>query len=493
MIPRRGKLLAGSLALAIFTAGAIGQRSSDCQTWSDPPDARVRRTDHAADGPLNPLGVLPEVVRAKLCGWMAFDPDSDPYTGTTVDPEDAHLFRLDLTFTGLINPPGPIGLGGEPFDPFRFGDSPLVGFVDVDVDSEENTGGELGSAAESRYLANVARFGRRPYDTLGERTATSRDDIDGDFYTDPQYERSGADFALVLCGCFSPITIEVAGDGDATFEADETWIVLGRFFERSQGYRDASAAYGGSAPGLYDPELEIRFAHDGLTDETTVTLVWALDQTGAAQLAGEAEQPIDLDVANHASIVEALRDIIDGADAGGISGPPWELVRRWQGEDPFDSLDISDWEITGLFGAPYAAPEGTNYAWTDTLGEELYGDMNGNLLANQYDESLIRDYVYDTDGQAADADGVVNGVVEIGDPGWDFSLFDTTGDDLVSLTDFSPYGPLGDFNDDGVVNTQDFVAFLNAWAAGQTRGDFNLDQTIDTIDFIAFLNAWVQG
>jgi hypothetical protein len=487
------RLLTGLLLTASLAAGAIAQRSSNCETWSDPLDARLRPTDHAADGPLNPLGAMAEIVQAQLCAWMAFDPAGDPYTGVSVEPDTAHLFRLDLTFRGLINPPGPIGLGGEPFDPFRFGDSPLVGFVDIDADEDHNTGGELGSGAETRYLANVGRFGRRPYDSLGERAASSRDDLDDDFDTSPQYERSGADFALVLCGCFSPTAIEAVGDGDGVFEADETWFVLGRFFERAQGYRDASAAFGGSAPGLYDPEVELRFLHDGLTDETTVTLVWALDQTGAAQLAGAVEQPIDLDVANQASIQEALQDIIDGADAGGIPWPAWELVRRWEGGTPLDSLDISEWEITGIFGMPYAAPEETHYAWTDTLGEELYADMNGDLLANQSDETLIRGFVYDTDGEVADTDGMINGVVRIGDPGWNFSVFDTTGDDLVSLQDFTPYGRLGDFNDDGVVNTQDFIAFLNAWAAGLTAGDFNLDQTVNTQDFIAFLNAWAQG
>lgn len=492
---RRGAaILVGVLAMAGVSGTAFAQRSSDCDWWFDPADdATIRRTDHGADGPLHPLGVPPELLLAKLCGWMAFDPANDPYTGTTVDGEEAHLFRLELTFAGLVNPPGPIGLGGEPFNPFRFGDSPLVGFVDFDVDDDHNTGGELGSAAETRYLANVGRFGRRPYETLGERTAASRADIDDDFYTSPQYERSGADFSLVLCGCFTPTAVEAIGDGDGVFEADETWFVLGRFFERAQGYRDASAAFGGSGPGLYDPEVELRFEHNALTDETTVTLVWALDQHGAAELAGEIEEPINLDVADQASVAEALQDIIDGADAGGISGPAWELVRRWQGENPFDSLDITEWEVTGLFGMPYAMPEETNYAWTDTLGDELYADMNGDLLITQDDELLIRDYVYDTDGNAPDADAVVNGVVRIGDPGWDFRIYDTNADDLVSLQDFLPYGRLGDFNNDGVVNTQDFLAFLSAWAAGQTAGDFNLDQTINTLDFIAFLNAWSQG
>ncbi|MCC7390617.1 MAG: hypothetical protein IT431_17855 [Phycisphaerales bacterium] len=486
------RILAG-LIVACTASGLCAQRS-DCKSWSDPEDAVVRRTDPGADGPLNPLATPPEILDARLCAWDAFDADNDPYAGETTDPDGAHLFRLQLTLAGLVNPPGPIGLGGEPFDPFAFGPSPVVGFFDIDVDGNDaRTGGELGAAAETRYLANVARFARRPHDALGERIAASRDDLDGDFWTEPQYERSGADFALVLCGCFSPVAVEVTGDGDGMFEADETWLVLGRFFERSQGYRDASAAFGGSAPGLYDPEVELRFEHDSLTDETTITLVWALDQNGAAQLAGDPQQPIDLSVANQTSVVEALQDIIDGADAGGITGPAWELVRRWEGRNATDWLDVTEWEVTGLFGMPYASPEVTGYAWTDTLGEETPADIDGDLDADSSDEASIRNYVYGADGESDDADGRVNGVVVVATKGWDFRLQDTDGDYRVSLADLLPYGPLGDFDGNGTVNTQDFVAFLNAWATGQPGADFNLDQSVDTMDFVAFLNAWAQG
>ncbi|MBK7405846.1 MAG: PQQ-binding-like beta-propeller repeat protein [Phycisphaerales bacterium] len=50
-----------------------------------------------------------------------------------------------------------------------------------------------------------------------------------------------------------------------------------------------------------------------------------------------------------------------------------------------------------------------------------------------------------------------------------------------------------DFNDDGKVNTQDVLAFLNAWAAGDASADFNTDGTINTLDVLAYLNAWSSG
>lgn len=50
-----------------------------------------------------------------------------------------------------------------------------------------------------------------------------------------------------------------------------------------------------------------------------------------------------------------------------------------------------------------------------------------------------------------------------------------------------------DFNGDGDVDTQDALAFLNAWTAGDDRADFNADGNIDTQDVLAFLNAWAEG
>jgi len=50
-----------------------------------------------------------------------------------------------------------------------------------------------------------------------------------------------------------------------------------------------------------------------------------------------------------------------------------------------------------------------------------------------------------------------------------------------------------DFNGDLTVNTQDVLAFLNAWVAKDPRADFNGDGTINTQDVLAFLNAWTSG
>lgn len=50
-----------------------------------------------------------------------------------------------------------------------------------------------------------------------------------------------------------------------------------------------------------------------------------------------------------------------------------------------------------------------------------------------------------------------------------------------------------DFNGDGEVNTLDFIAYLNAFSAGDLAADFNGDGSVNTLDFLAFLNAFNAG
>ena len=50
-----------------------------------------------------------------------------------------------------------------------------------------------------------------------------------------------------------------------------------------------------------------------------------------------------------------------------------------------------------------------------------------------------------------------------------------------------------DFNGDGTVNTQDVIAFLNAWVDADPDADFKGDGTVNTQDVLAFLNLWNAG
>ncbi|MBK7406149.1 MAG: hypothetical protein IPJ41_16475 [Phycisphaerales bacterium] len=50
-----------------------------------------------------------------------------------------------------------------------------------------------------------------------------------------------------------------------------------------------------------------------------------------------------------------------------------------------------------------------------------------------------------------------------------------------------------DFDSNGIVNTQDVTAFLNAWIAHDPRADRNGDGFVDTRDALVFLNEWAAG
>lgn len=56
-----------------------------------------------------------------------------------------------------------------------------------------------------------------------------------------------------------------------------------------------------------------------------------------------------------------------------------------------------------------------------------------------------------------------------------------------------PYGCVADFNRDRSLDTQDVLAFLNAWRSGREDGDINGDGLFDSRDIAVFLNLWVAG
>ena len=58
------------------------------------------------------------------------------------------------------------------------------------------------------------------------------------------------------------------------------------------------------------------------------------------------------------------------------------------------------------------------------------------------------------------------------------------------LTGAVPLPCATDLNDDGVTDTQDFLAFLNLWGTQDPAADWNADGSVDTLDFLAFLNEW---
>ncbi|MCW5776121.1 MAG: S8 family serine peptidase [Phycisphaeraceae bacterium] len=73
------------------------------------------------------------------------------------------------------------------------------------------------------------------------------------------------------------------------------------------------------------------------------------------------------------------------------------------------------------------------------------------------------------------------------------SLVEACVDDFrITVIDCGP-SCKADCNGDTVVDTLDFICFLNAFNSGGSYADFNGDTVIDTLDFIAFLNAFTAG
>ena len=50
-----------------------------------------------------------------------------------------------------------------------------------------------------------------------------------------------------------------------------------------------------------------------------------------------------------------------------------------------------------------------------------------------------------------------------------------------------------DASGDGVVNTIDFITFLNLWSAQDRLADYDSNGVINTVDVITFLNLWTAG
>jgi hypothetical protein len=69
------------------------------------------------------------------------------------------------------------------------------------------------------------------------------------------------------------------------------------------------------------------------------------------------------------------------------------------------------------------------------------------------------------------------------------------GNAIVDMGAFEMQGAscAADFNGDGVVDTRDVLAFLNAWTTQDASSDCDGNGDIDTRDVLCFLNVWTTG
>lgn len=461
-------------------------------------DAVPRPTDPGANNPFDPeahrLIDLQEII---MGNWAPEDPVVDLFKGEFTAAGE--FLRLDVLVHGLVNPPG----SPDPFsfDPFEYGEHPIYGFIEIDVDDNVWTGGEP-YAPEYRYLGNVVRFGGnvlRP--EFSDRVAPDGAAFDDDFLTPPFVERHGEEFHLALLGWqFGYGNIqEISGNGDGVFNAGETWNIRGRFFHRAHGFEEFSFVEGGRHPGEYAPESDLQFRHDVNDNITYVSLVFPLTNIGAGLMRGEPPEPSNQDPTDHASVLEALEDLQLSAfflEIFPTGLPEEDIIIDWAERNPLDHLDSTAWSVTALLGTSYTQPDpaGVFYVWTDVYPNVVPGDVDGSGLWDGQDTQIVAQYIAQNDR----FDGVVDGRVTILDFASDFSVYDVNHDGVVDHTDLTPFDRDGDGDNDGDVDLADFAVLQCCYGEGGggrpscTAMDISGDERVDLDDVGPFI-SWLNG
>ncbi len=137
-----------------------------------------------------------------------------------------------------------------------------------------------------------------------------------------------------------------------------------------------------------------------------------------------------------------------------------------------------------------------NFPVANENGGPLWLRPNGNIVCGTLNRGYIM--VFDVPTQTFTAlqvptafPGLKDGMtVAANDVIW----FTETGVNKLGKLVFCPDTCcLADFDGDGTVNTLDVLAFLNAWAAGDSAADINGDGVVNTLDVLEFLNLWNAG
>ncbi len=471
-------LCAVSAAMMVFAPPTLAGDGPDVHV-DDANDAVIRRTDFGNDGGMNANSALPDLLTISVGGWNTPSPATNPYQGDWVDIRDTEIIKIEALFNGLVNPPGPLNLQGEGYDPFRYGENPVYGFIEFDLDRDRDTGGEIQNIW-NRPLGVASRFGGRLSDSTGERAAVTGWDFAGDVI------RTGEEMHLSLCGCHPITTMPINDSTPLTFDAGDTWIITGRLLHRSHAFQEYSFAFGGSESGEYDPQVNLLFSHSQSSDRTKITLVYAKTMTGAAQLSGQPKQSMDLNAGNHTSIAEMLNEIRFAAlNSSDPPGSAYDLLRDWadnKHDDLSDFYDRSDWSTLALFGTTYAEEQiDAFYVWTDIGPGFEVGDCNGDMMINAADQAIIMTAIAQSDGTSFDMDNLKNGQTTIVDFGWNFALYDINYDGLINADDLDAigYAQRGDVNNDGNVDNEDKLVLKSMLGLVESDIEYNAAADLD--------------
>lgn len=475
-------------------------------------DRAVRRTDAGADAPLNDdIATIPDLIEYQIGRWQPDDPAEGLYAGTWSNT--GGFLRFDLTLDGLINPPGPLNLLSDTYDPFLYGPSPLIGFVEFNVDQNVNSGGEL-DFPEFRYLGNAGRFGGLIDDSiLRTRQAVCGSEIDHTISTPPFVDRSGEEFHIAFAGdTISGVSTRL-GDTDSDFEPGEAWTISANWLHRAHSFEPFSGA---GNDGIYEPETEFIFRHFVADDRTIVTLVFPLTNLAAAAAAGEIEEPNNGSDADQASIHEALMNLTQSVTAIPVGdparlNPEFQSIRPWENQSALSYLDPTTWEVNIIVGMAYETldPFGALFAPTDIMPGPTVGDFDGNGVVNAADVQLFDTFLVDNDGiPSSDDDATPDGIITIPDFGPNFCMYDLDYDGVIDNQDRKRIVIMGDINLDTQVNVEDLSEFVTLLLNSATKPDpvstapshqkflranFNGDGIINGKDIPGFIESVLAG
>ena len=488
-------------------------QSNQCSPYVDVPDSNHpdAMARPALPGPMEQVDAadgLPDLVTMRLSSWAPDEGSGDLFQGEYVQYQGGSFgrqdlfFRLDLAFWGVVNPPGP--MGAQLYEPTLYGPSPVYGFVEIDMDDDVSTGGEI-DAPGFRYLGNVSRFGGLVMrEAFQDRVARSYADLDDDPWTSPSVERHGEEFHLALLGSQfgNSDIVRLRGNDNWLFEAGETWRLYGPFFHRAHGYRDFTFMEGPDGDGEYMPTCVLQFEHDADSDMTIVTLLFPLTNAAAANLVDEMPQSENADAWDQTSVSEALWDLRFAAlflrqYGGGFFGE--DLIAGWAFREPSAYLDPQRWRPTALLGtaSPVADDQGLSMIWSDVCPNVVLGDVDGSGEADDADLAITAAFVDQYDA----TDGVMDGFVLI--PGFplNFHLYDVDYDGVVSYMERPMAHPrwdskkAGDLDRDFDIDLEDFAVFQMCYGASPLpliclAVDYDENQVIDGTDFLGLMDLF---
>jgi hypothetical protein len=253
-----------------------------------------------------------------------------------------------------------------------------------------------------------------------------------------------------------------------------------------------------NADGNFDAK-DVRYFADGLAivngildrreGFTRVDLAFGGNFFGTTKATGAAYQPGD----SRADVVGAPGQAPGWAPVGAdgvIDARDIDYVYAQFRRNPAVTDGELNWDVLSEAGALIGSSRA-----------DLSCDINGDLKVNQADVCELVQVVLGTSFGDVNLDGVVDGAdlaiinANLGLPGG-WARGDMDGDGMVTTVDldiamgiFNLCCP-ADWNNDGVVDFNDLLAYFNDYNAGSPRADLNGDGVVDFNDFLQYLNYY---